>query len=315
MSQILERSGKLKKLILWITWIAVLAGLGLYLSSHSGQLRRMLDLSWWNTGALSLLFVITQVLNGINIKLVMRAGGLELGVWECFHLANITTAANYLPFRGGMVARAVYFRKKYGLSYLDFTDLSMAGVLVLMFTIFSSGAFFILLELVISGRFFPSLFLIFVMLSVLIVIAGILLVFFSKYVRWEKAAKVGKGLRALLRKRALLCKLMFVDLIMVFSIGMRFFVSFRALSVDASPLLSLLCGQAKTAAALLGLIPAGLGISELSAGAVSEVLKAGLEAGVFAGSLDRIVSICTLLVISSYSFIFLLRIKKAGNDE
>ncbi|MGB2599105.1 MAG: lysylphosphatidylglycerol synthase domain-containing protein [Candidatus Omnitrophota bacterium] len=301
----------MKKVFLFIIWMAILAGLIYYLASHSGQLKGILELSVANVSMLGALFLLTQVLNGAEIMVLMEATGVKMRFLECFCLANISTAANYLPLKGGILARAFYLRKRHDLSYVNFADLTIAGALLVFLTIFASGAFFILINYIVNGEFFAGLFLIFLVLFFVFLALAVFMRLFTRIVKWHKLSQMGNGLRIILSKRSFLYRLLAIDLLAILALGLRFFVSFRILSFKAPLILSVLCGGVKKATAIMGLVPAGLGVSEISAGAVSELMKKGLDIGVFAASLDRVVSILVLLLAGSVSFFYLTKIKKA----
>jgi len=301
----------MRKLLITVIWLALLAGLIWYLAGHADDLANMLDLSPANIGLLALLFLATQFLNGAEIMALMKNEKVSLKFWECFCLANITTAANYLPLKGGQVARAVYLRKKHDLPYADFAGLAVGGILLSLIVIFLSGAFFLVMNFFITGKFFAGLFWVFTVLFLGFLSLAFFFGMFNKKLKWQKLDSMGSGLRRILRDRALLARLVVINLLSILVMGLRFFVSFRALSFRATLLLSLLCGQIKKAVTIIGMIPSGLGISEASVGAVSGAMKEGLEVGIFAASLDRVVTIVVLILIGTYSLYYLARSEKA----
>lgn len=300
----------MKKILLIIIWIALVAGLIFYLVSHSEDLAQMLSLSAENITALLALAVITLVLNGVELKLLISAKEVNLGFWECFHLANVASSANYLPLRAGLIAKAFYLKKRHGLLYRNFADITIAGLLITFMTIFALGAVFVVLNYIVTGKFFLVLFLIFSTVFLVLLLLSAFLILVHRSFKWEKLGLLGSGLRYILGEGFLLVKLIAVNLASIIVMGLRFFVSFRALSYSASFLLSLLCALGKKVVVIIGIAPSGLGISEAFAGAISELMKGGLEVGVFAASIDRVISIIVLIPVSAVSFYFLKNIKK-----
>lgn len=302
----------MKRIFLVILWLVVVSGLIFYLVSHSEDLERMLELSAGNMLSLLALAVMTLIVNGMEVKLLISAKDVNLSFWECFHLANAASSANYLPLRGGLIVKAFYLKKRHGLLYRNFADITIAGLLITFMTIFASGAVFVAINYFVTGKFFLMLFLLFsgVFLALLILSAFLLLV--HRNFKWEKLGLMGSGLKFILGDTVLFIKLIAVNLASIIVMGFRFFVCFRALSFNASFLLSLLCAQAKKVLVIIGIVPSGLGISEAAAGAISEVMKDGLEVGVFAASLDRVVSILVLIPISMFSFYYLKNLKRGS---
>jgi uncharacterized membrane protein YbhN (UPF0104 family) len=305
----------MKKVFLTIVWLIILAGLVYYLVSHSDELGKIIDLSAANISLLAVLFLATQMLNGAEIMTLMKAGDIRLKFWECFRLANISTAANYLPLKGGMMARAVYLKKRHDLSYMDFADLTVAGMLLAAMTIFASGAVFITGSYLLKGTFYKGLFIIFISLFFVFFVLTVLLRALNGKLKWKKLDQLGNGLRVILGKKSIFARLIAINLLAVIVMGLRFFVSFRALSFSAPFLLSVLCGEVKKVTTIIGLVPSGLGISEISAGAISGAMKDGLDIGVFAASLDRVVSVAVLLAAGTYSFYYLAKTRKKVEHE
>lgn len=303
----------MKKVLLIIIWIVLVAGLVFYLISHSEDLARMLRLSAENITLLLTLAVITLILNGMELRLLISAKDVNLGFKECFHLANVASSANYLPLRGGLVAKAFYLKKRHGLLYMNFADITIAGLLITFMTIFATGAVFVVLNYITTGKFFLVLFLTFSAVFLILLLLSAFLVLVHRKFKWEKLGLLGSGLRHILAEGMLLVKLILVNLASIIVMGLRFFVSFRALSYSASFLLSLLCALGKKVVVIIGIVPSGLGVSEAFAGAISELMKGGLEVGVFAASIDRIISIVVLIPASAVSLYCLKRIKRGNN--
>ena len=78
-------------------------------------------------------------------------------------------------------------------------------------------------------------------------------------------------------------------------------------SFSAPILLSFLAGGVKILAMALSIIPSGLGIAELFAGGISNMMDSGVNIGVYAAFIDRIVSIIVLLVVGTISFGYLYK--------
>jgi uncharacterized membrane protein YbhN (UPF0104 family) len=72
--------------------------------------------------------------NGLYIKFVLRAFGVDLHMKEWLSLTVATSVLNYLiPLRGGMAMRAVYLKARYRFSYTDFV--SSLSAMYLMYVV------------------------------------------------------------------------------------------------------------------------------------------------------------------------------------
>jgi len=299
-----------KKILAFLIWIAALSYLIYYLVSNANELKDHLHISAFDIVALALLFLCLQSLNCARTMLLIKKVGLQLTIPECFSLTNINTMVNYLPFKGGLLAMAIYFKNRYKLSYTTYANLVIASYLIQLMTVSIASVVFILVHFAITKVFLAKLFWIFSLIFVAVLISVVLLVRVHKNIAsadsiWDKIKKAVTGLDIVLHDKQLLFKILCINLSIILTMGARFAICFKILSFNAPLILSLLTGQVKTIAALLSIVPSGLGIAEFFAGGISELMDSGLNIGVYAASIDRIVSVLVLLCIGSISFAYL----------
>ena len=304
----------MKKIIALIVWLIVICGLVSYLASHSGELKKLLHLSVTDITLLAALFIFTQILNGFKFMLCVGVVGVRMGLWEAFNLANINTMVNYLPLKGGFFAAAFYLKNKHSLSYTSFANITIASQLVLMLTVGFASSLFIIVHYLVKGIFFKWLFLIFFLIFAASLLGVLIIKRFIKSIlyflsNWEKIKKITIGLNLILSNRPFLIRLVLLELLIIVSMGIRFAVCFKILSFNAPLIVSFLAGSAKITAMLISIVPSGLGIAELFAGGVSEMSALGVNIGVYAAAVDRVVSVVALILISSVSFVSLYRHK------
>ncbi len=305
----------MKRIIAILAWVIVLTALITYLISHFEDLKKLLHLSISNIITLVFLFIITQLLNGLRIMLFIGKVGIRLNIWECFSVANVNTMINYLPFKGGLFATAIYLKNTHALSYTNFASITIASHIVQLLTVTFVTTFLIAIYSLLTGVFLVKLFYIFCLLFVGILLATLLFKGFIKNIvnasRWQKIQKVINGLNIIISDRRLLLKLVLINFLAILVMSVRFAISFKIVSYDAPLILSFLAGQVKIIAVLLGIIPSGLGIAELFAGGVSEMMHAGVDMGVYAASVDRVISVLTLIFVGSISFVYLYTRRKS----
>jgi uncharacterized membrane protein YbhN (UPF0104 family) len=127
--------------------------------------------------------------------------------------------------------------------------------------------------------------------------------------RFTKIREIAHGSHSILKDNKLFMDLLTINLLSIAVMALRFIVAFRAINYKASFILSFTAAQAKTLAIFLNLTPSGIGIAEFSAGVVSRLTDKNLNVGVYAASIDRVVSIVTLLAISLFSAVYFYRYK------
>jgi len=219
----------------------------------------------------------------------------------------MNTMANYLPFKGGAMATAVYFKNKHSISYAKFTNIAIANQIIQLLTISFVCFSLILVDYFRSGVLFTSLFYFFWGLFI-IVLASIsvvqLLVRREKVlgIKLEKINTMIKEASVILEDKKLLKEIFFINVVSIVVMGLRFFEAFKILNFKAPLILSLLAGQIKTLAMLINITPSGLGVAEVFAGLVSGITYNNVDIGIYAASIDRIVSVLVLIIICIFYF-------------
>lgn len=249
----------------------------------------------------------TQYLNSIKTKMLLYKVGIDLTGKECFHLSNINTMANYLPFKGGAMATALYFKSKHSISYVKYTNLVIASQITQLLTISFVCFFLILIDCFRSNGFLISLFyffwVLFVLVLLLIVIIQILVHREELFgIRLSKINIFIRDVSVILEDKKLLRRIFLINIAGIVVMGLRFFEAFKMLNCKAPPILSLLAGQIKTLAMLINITPSGLGVAEVSAGIISGITSNNINIGIYAATIDRIISIITLIFICLFYF-------------
>jgi hypothetical protein len=117
---------KWKSYLPYILSVAALLVFIAYLYRNAGRYQQLLDLS-----ASSLFLLLGLVLtfisgNGLTNYVFYRGLGLPLTFNEGIGLAAVNTLANQFPFAGGMIAKGVYLKQRYKLTYTRFLSATLA---------------------------------------------------------------------------------------------------------------------------------------------------------------------------------------------
>ena len=277
-----------------------------YLICHYGELKDIFTLSLPDITLLGLLFVMTQYLNGLRNKIILNKVGVRLSYGECFHLSNVNTMANYLPLKGGTVATAVYFKNKHGIPYTRFINIAIASQIFQLVTISFVSFFLIIVSYLLCGSFFKGLFYFFWFLFMLMLTAILIMKILARTKEFfgfdlKRVNDMVREASIILDDKKLLSQMFLINFFTMIIMGLRFSEAFKMLSYKAPIILSILAGQVKTLAMLINITPSGLGIAEVSAGFVSGATFNNINIGIYAATIDRIVSVLALIIICLFS--------------
>ena len=123
----------IKTIISLTTLIIIISLFAYYIYAHFSEFK---ELSFENPSLvlpLIALSLINSLLGGIILKYLMEPFNINLKFKEWFGLSVITTFYNTItPFRGGMIAKAVYLKNKHKFSYTNFLA-TISGIYVINF--------------------------------------------------------------------------------------------------------------------------------------------------------------------------------------
>lgn len=164
--------GTKKTLGILLLIILILAFL-YYLITHISDFKSLQITKPLNLIPLIIISFIVILSNGLIIKYLLGAFNLKLKIKEWLGLSIITTFYNLItPFRGGLIAKAAYLKKKYnfaithfvsmmaGVYVINFLAASFLGLISLLLIYLKFNIFNILVFLIFLAIFLPSLFII-----------------------------------------------------------------------------------------------------------------------------------------------------------
>lgn len=127
----------LKKIASWLLLFFVVLLFSVYIYQNIESFRLLFEkaFSLGNISYMCLLFFLSLtviLINGLTIKVLIDVFGIKLNFKEWFGLSATTSFYNYIfPFHGGMIARAIYLKKRKNFSYTAFLSTLMASYLII----------------------------------------------------------------------------------------------------------------------------------------------------------------------------------------
>lgn len=287
-----------------------------YLVRNASRYRRLLSLSAGSILALLGLVLCFAACNGLINFFFYRVFGIWMTFNESIGLAAINTLANQLPFAGGLVAKGMYLKQRHRLAYTHFFSATSALYVCFVAT---NGAIGLA---VLASWWLSDLTRIPLLLGV-----GFLGMSLSLICLWlpvnsvSLPGRLGRRLDQLaegwvvvgqhLRLAAVLVGLQMLTTLVFAG---RLWISFHALSQDATYAQCLLFSSATVLTRLVTIAPGGLGVREGIVAGVASLL--GFEAGVsaVAVAVDRLVATSVVIVLGTI-YTYILSAKATDADQ
>jgi uncharacterized membrane protein YbhN (UPF0104 family) len=237
--------------------------------------------------------------NGLRIKLYAEYYNINLKPIEWFGLVSVSIMGNHLtPFRAGHGARAIYLKKKHKLPYTSFLT-TMAASYVVKFLVY--GGLGVVLSLLILRYYNIFNKFIFLLLIILLIIS-LVAIFIPPIFKQNKNKFLNRFIRLLNEWKVMsknhnfLYKVIMIDVIVWVLRSFRLFFAFKAFSFDVPILFISLIAVLSVLSVFLSLTPAGLGVLETVVALAAEAIGIGFVGGVYAGVLDRVVSVIIIFI-------------------
>lgn len=294
-----------RRLLPYLILLAALVIFGLYLAANADRYRALLDLSVAGIFYLILLSLLFWVVNGLINTLFYRGLNTPVTLHEGLGLAAVNTLANQLPFAGGLVAKGIYLKQRYRLTYARY--LSATAALYVCF-VAANGALglFVLGYMQWRGATVPAiLWAGFALMTA--VLATLWLPPRPGWIptRWrQRSAQLVEGWGILGRNGQLVRQLTGLQIVMTALFAARFWLAFHMLSQPVSYADCLLFAAATVLSRLVSLAPGGLGVREGIVGAMAAILGFDVGASVVAVGLERLVSTLVVIIVGViYSYL------------
>jgi len=283
----------------WLVFIA-------YLYRSANRYGQLLTLS---PGLLflSLGLVLTVIFgNGLTNYLLYRGLGVRLTVNEGIGLGAVNSLANQFLSGGGMVAKGIYLKGRYELTYTRFLSATLA---LYIFFLAANGivgiAVLVYLALMDDAVVPMPLILGFSGMAVTVSLLWLPLDASSVSGKWgQRLAQLLDGWQILNQNRPLLGKLVGIRILMILISAGRYFIAFHILSQDVTLAQCILFSSASILTRLVAITPGGLGVHEAIVTGVAFMF--GFEAGVsiVAVGIDRLIATVVILSLGTvYTYI------------
>ncbi len=276
-----------------ISFIAVIVFL-FFLSTIESDSISLFVKTLQNQPILVLFFILSVLIassiQGYVVKILVDFFSIKLSFREWISIAFLTEAGNYItPFRGGMILKATYLKKKHGFDYSKFLSIE-ASRRIVNFILFGFLGIITSIFIYVNGIFVPEpIFIIFagtfvIGISItLIKSIGVhenkILNFFSKTV---------DGWNEIKKNKKLLTKLFLLDFVMSFVSGFRIYIIFLMFSHQISPIFAYSVGLITLISLVISIIPAGLGIKEAVFVYYAFLLGLSVETSIYIATIDRL---------------------------
>ena len=295
-------------------FIAVLLAI-LFFTWNIKEIKQILAINIFTLVSLSLLVLSTQLINGLRLKILTSSLGLQLRPKDWIGVAIVQSLLNYLPFKGGMVANALYLKKWHNFSFSNFISMiSASGIITILsagligFTVSGVCILNKNINIAIPGLFFS------------ITLIAMLFIIFSRRFKFSNGI-IGRRLNELIRgwnimreKGSTLFSLVILDIISVLIFSLRYYIAFRAFSFSIPFWCCIILAPLSILSTRLSFTPAGMGIKEAAVGFASKILGTGLNLGIYAASLDRAVVMFWVFLLGPIFGFMLLHAEKTSSS-
>ncbi len=294
--------------------VVVLAARWFY-RRHGADFISEAEISWHFIAIMSLLILTFQFLAGIRMKLLTGMFGLRLAPYEWIGLAQMTTFFNYLPFKGGAVAGALFLKGAHGFPYTRFLATMAASSALAVVTYSIVGSLGLGLLGLSSGVFSWPI------LAAYLLLVIVPLAFFVRIDRLAQRTKNSHLLRFLEGWRVIrtggrrLALLVLTDLGMVLIDATRITLCLGAVGLKAKYAVGLIIIPLSNILAVASMVPGGLGVREFILGLLGGGLGIDFNRMIFAATLDRMILLLWVLFLGPVfiALIFFYRGFRAKN--
>jgi len=286
-----------KRVLPWVVFALMLALLGLFMARENDLASALLRVSMLSLAGLFLIQCLFNAVSGLVLRELSLFFGVRLNGTEWYGLPAATTMGNYLtPASGGLVARAVYLRQRYGMSYPRFLTLLSSGYLI-NFLVISAVGFFIVI-----GKYRHDMHVLPLAFFFLAVCTVILFLLYRPVPLPDGEGRIRQFLRDVISgwplmkgKIDLIGKLIVLSLANILLGSSSLWLAFNALGYPVPGMDALLINLLQSFSLLISITPGNLGVQEGVVSLSTGLLGHGLGAGLLAALLIRAVTILYIL--------------------
>lgn len=253
-------------------------------------------------GILILLMLISLVLEGLVIKFLAFPLGVNIGIVEGFLLAATTGFYNTLtPFRGGIIARGMYFKSKYKFPYSHFLSM-LSGKFIVYYFAAAVLAITGLISRLLRGMQVEFLIIVF-FVGILVILAMISLK--SKPITLPKIPMVDYGVKVIngwyeIRKdRKTIITLFFISVLQLLAGTIVNLTVFNIFGVEVNFWDMLIIVAINSFHLIVSFTPAGLGIQEAILVFATSIFNISVAKSMVAALTLRVLYTIVVLIIGA----------------
>jgi len=294
---LLSKSKSILVVIKLLTLICVIILAWWYFKDKGSELSRIHNLHFIQLLWLSLSIIGIAILEGTRTQVIARAFDVYLRYPQAFRIAAVSTLGNYLPVLPvGVIAKGIYFKKLYKLSYSYYIGGLIFSVIITVLVFGIIGFFTSLVTLKNIDWVLILIFstMIISMLSLLLLL-NLIKSFLNKYL--PKLEIVIKGI-ILSKKRHIYLALIAIDIASLYIITWRFMYLGQALGYSISFSQAVLISSIAMVVQIVSIFtPNGLGIREIVSGAIAHSIGFDFSIGLYISSVERVITFAWAVII------------------
>lgn len=288
---------RLRIIVSVLLFLAILAlGVAYYLH-HASDFRLITTLAVMPVVLLVACKVSLAVLQAVPLQLLTEPYGVRLTWLQAFSLSRATMFTSlFLPFPGGASVKAVYLKKFHDFKYGSFiASMSISGIIKIMVISMFAMAITIpylpgsAMLLLVAGAFFGAS-------------AGFLSLAHRIPDRWlsfwGRLQKLAAEWRTIRHNRLVLLKVALLNAFGLLISILAIYTAFRAFGLGISPVAAAAISCFLNLVSTMKLIPGDLGIREFVFAGVSGLFGVGVNEGLHAAALHRIVETLLTLILA-----------------
>lgn len=309
----------MKRALKLLPTVVVIALAAVFFYGNREKLADVLNISALHIVGLALISVITRYLIGIRLKLLTRPLGAELSHREAFGLSIVQGYLNAIFPKAGTAAIAYYLKQVRDFAVNRFFSMLGGGFIVSGIVggaVGLAGTLIYMRE--VSSAHSASI----VQMGFAVLLCSCLVIMLVRpwgSLNEEEEAQKGAirkvigGWWLIRREPRLIMMLMAVELATLLSFGARYWIAFRAFSVEAGFFKCLILAPIAHMSFMLNITPAGMGVREIAIGVTSALIGSGRVEATSAAALDTAVSLGVMLLVGPPVNYFIMK-RRRGEE-
>jgi hypothetical protein len=290
----------IKRVLQWAVTVVLIIYVIWFLVDHREVFSQRFSGTVWHAVLLGLGVIATWMVNSLQTLLPLRELGVRVGFWENTLLTAAAGFGNYLPMRAGSIMRLHYIKAVHGVGYLQYGGILGVRALLLLWGAGAVGLFGAT-ALSITGRT--------VRIDVFLLFAAILAAGIAPFVIPFQRLLPSSGLfgrvgNELTRAITLMHENRWMTWQYLGLVGIQFAilagrlaVAFDVMQQWPTPWSYFLLSPIATILSFVNITPGNLGLREWMIGVLTSGLGIDYAIGIFAASVDRVVSVVLTFVL------------------